>query len=49
MKCHIELDQLFCGRILGFKATKLIRLKQHMEGFLIAMCSTGILEISFWP
>ncbi|KAK1410536.1 hypothetical protein QVD17_37073 [Tagetes erecta] len=30
-----------CGGMLGWIATKLIRPKPHMEGLLIAMCSTG--------
>ncbi|MFS8010160.1 putative membrane transport protein [Helianthus anomalus] len=30
-----------CGGILGWIATKIIRPKPHMEGLLIAMCSTG--------
>ncbi|KAI7738386.1 hypothetical protein M8C21_008449 [Ambrosia artemisiifolia] len=30
-----------CGGILGWIATKIIRPKPHIEGLLIAMCSTG--------
>ncbi|GJR19661.1 PIN-LIKES 7-like protein [Tanacetum coccineum] len=30
-----------CGGVLGWIATKLIKPKPHLEGLLIAMCSTG--------
>lgn len=30
-----------CGGILGWIAAKLIKPKPHVEGLLIAMCSTG--------
>lgn len=30
-----------CGGILGWVAVKLIKPKPHLEGLIIAMCSTG--------
>ncbi|XP_076945386.1 protein PIN-LIKES 7-like [Bidens hawaiensis] len=40
MPLNIGLTFL-CGGMLGWVATKIIRPKPHLEGLLIAMCSTG--------
>lgn len=43
MPINIGLTFL-CGGILGWIAVKLIKPKPHLEGLIMAMCSTG----KFW-